>query len=82
MKAVHAPILPPMWQEALVLWARSQGQNQGPQAPPGWAECQGRLDHMQRVFEDCDRNQETARRRLQGEYGATYFYYYFLQRKE
>jgi uncharacterized membrane protein (DUF441 family) len=67
-----------LWEEAMVLWARSQGQSPAAQAAPGWAECQERLDHVLQVIEACGRNEEAARTQLQSDYGNNYFFYYFF----
>jgi hypothetical protein len=72
--------LPPLWEEALVLWARSRRQDPPRPVPPGWAACEQRLDRLLRVYEASGRNAETARREVQTDYADSYFYYYFFHR--
>jgi hypothetical protein len=72
--------LSPLWQEPMVLWARTQGRSPGAHAPPGWAESQERLDHVLQVIKASGHNLETARAQLQNDYGNSYFFYYFFHR--
>jgi tetratricopeptide (TPR) repeat protein len=80
MKDFPSLKLSPLWVEPMVLWAKRQGQSPGAQAPPGWAECQERLDHILHVIKACGQNQEAARAQLQSDYGNSYFFYYFFHR--
>jgi len=72
--------LSPLWQEALVLWRRSQGASQTPLVFPGSADCQRRLDHFIEVIKACGGNKEAAGGRLRNDYGSSYFFYYFFHR--
>ncbi len=70
----------PLWQEALALWRRGQGQNAAVQAALPGPEMQQRVDQLLRVFQECRGNEAAARARLQDDYGESYCYYYLLQR--
>jgi tetratricopeptide (TPR) repeat protein len=68
----------PLWDEALALATKHLGLHPNLKSRQSSAEAQRRLEHVLQVIAGCGGNRETARGKLQDEYGNSYFFYYFF----
>jgi len=70
--------VPRLWEEAIVLAAQTMGEQANLKNHPLDAAAQRQLEAMLQSLAKYQGDQQLARRKLQQDYGQSYFYYYYL----